>query len=157
MNNLYNFRISSGEVFMPSDEIAIQDIIQHFETAWNCRDSQAVAALFAADATLIQIFGRQFDGRKAIEASHRHLFDTIYRGSRLTFFERSIRFVRADVAIVFARGNLSVIQAHKVLQMETRPTLTLVKAEAQWQIVAFQNTRITRLPAAAHAAASLAS
>ena len=142
---------------MPSDEIAIQDIIQHFEIAWNCQDSRAVAALFAADATLIQLFGRQFEGRKAIEASHQHLFDTIYRGSRLSFIEQTIRFVRADVAIVFARGRLSVMQARKALQMETRPTLTLVKEKAQWQIVAFQNTRITRLPAAAQAAASLAS
>lgn len=141
---------------MPSDDVAIQDIIHRFETAWNCHDSQAVAALFAPDATVIQIFGRQCDGRKAIEASHRHLFNTIYRDSRLTFVEQCIRFVRADVVIVFLRGRLNVMQAHKVLDMETRPTLTLVKETAKWHIVAFQNTRISRLPAG-QAAASLAS
>ena len=141
---------------MPLDEIFIQDLIRRFETAWNRHDSREIAALFAVDATLIQIFGRQFDGREAIEASHRQLFDTMYRGSRLTFIEDVIRFVRPDVAIVFAKGRLNVIQADKRLEMETRPTLTLVKEKATWQIVAFQNTRISRRPAT-QTAASLAS
>jgi len=41
-------------------------------------------------------------------------------------------------------------------EIETRPTLIVVKENGKWQIVAFQNTKISEVPAAAQAAARLA-
>src|SRR5207244_13486854 len=41
-------------------------------------------------------------------------------------------------------------------EIETRPTLIVVKEQDKWQIVAFQNTKISEVPAAAQAAARLA-
>ena len=141
---------------MTKDEGAIQDILKQLENAWNAADSVSFAAAFAEDANFIQIFGGQLDGRPAIEASHRHIFDTIYRGSHASFGLRSIRFVRADVAVVFARAHLSFHEGKEVREIETRPTLIVAKQEATWQIVAFQNTKISEVPTAAQAAARLA-
>jgi uncharacterized protein (TIGR02246 family) len=75
---------------MTTDEGAIQAILQQIEAAWNAYDSVSIAELFVEDANFIQIFGRQLDGRTAIEAAHRVIFNTIYRGSDAGFMLRSI-------------------------------------------------------------------
>jgi len=141
---------------MTKDEGAIQDILKQLETAWNASDSVSFAASFAEDANFIQIFGGQLDGRTAIEAAHRHIFDTIYKGSHASFLLRSIRFVRPDVAIVFSRAQVNFQDGKEAREIETRPTLIVAKQEATWQIVAFQNTKISDVPTAAQAAARLA-
>src|SRR5438876_7489049 len=91
---------------MAAAEQVIQGILQQIETAWNRYDSVSLAAAFAEDANFIQIFGGQLDGRAAIEAAHRHIFETIYKGSHASFVLRSIRFLRPDVAVVFARAHV---------------------------------------------------
>jgi len=141
---------------MTKDEGAIQDILKQLETAWNASDSVSFAASFAEDANFIQIFGGQLDGRTDIEAAHRHIFDTIYKGSHASFLLRSIRFVRPDVAIVFSRAQVNFQDGKEAREIETRPTLIVAKQEATWQIVAFQNTKISDVPTAAQAAARLA-
>lgn len=141
---------------MTNDEGAIQDILKQLETAWNAYDGAGFAAAFAEDANFIQIFGGQLDGRTAIEAAHRHIFNTIYKDSHASFVLRNIRFVRPDVAIVFARAHVSFQEGKEAREIETRPTLIVAKQEATWQIVAFQNTKISEVPIAAQAAGRLA-
>ena len=141
---------------MTNEETSIADILKRLEAAWNAYDSVSFAAEFAADATFIQIFGGQLDGRAAIEASHRSIFDTIYKGSRAGFALRSIRFVRPDVAVVFAHARVNFKEGNEPREIETRPTMIVAKQEAKWEIVAFQNTKISTMPAAAEAAARLA-
>jgi len=66
---------------------------------------------------------------------------------------RSIRFVRPDVAVVLARADVKSKENSEMREIETRPTLIVVKEQAKWQIVAFQNTKISEVPTAAQAAA----
>jgi uncharacterized protein (TIGR02246 family) len=141
---------------MTADEGAIQDILKQIEAAWNSYDSVSLAALFAEDANFIQIFGGQLDGRTAIEAAHRVIFNTIYRDSHASFMLRNIRFLRPDVAVVFAGAHVQFKECNETREIETRPTLIVVKQQANWQIVAFQNTKISEVPTAAQAAARLA-
>ena len=141
---------------MTTDEGAIQTILQQFETAWNAYDSVSIAALFAEDANFIHIFGGQLDGRTAIKAAHRVIFNTIYRSSHAKLMLRSIRFVRPEVAVVFAEMHVEFKENNETREMGTRPTLIVVKEQAKWQIVAFQNTKISEVPTAAEAAARLA-
>ncbi len=141
---------------MTTDERAIQDILKQIEIAWNSYDSVSIAALFAEDANFIHIFGGQLDGRTAIEAAHRVIFNTIYRGSHASFMLQSVRFVRPDVAVVFARAHVKFKEGNEMREIETRPTLIVVKEQAKWQIVAFQNTKISEVPTEAQAAARLA-
>src|SRR6266550_4136173 len=101
--------------------------------------------------------GDNWDGRAAIEAAHRHIFETIYRGSHASFTLRSIRFLRPDVAVVFSRAHVKFKEGNETREIETRPTIIVAKEQSNWQIVAFQNTRISDVPAAAQAAARLAS
>lgn len=41
-----------------------------------------------------------------MEAAQRNIFETIYSGSHGSFVLRSIRFLRPDVAVVFARAQV---------------------------------------------------
>jgi uncharacterized protein (TIGR02246 family) len=139
-----------------ADEQVIEGILQQLETAWNRYDSISFAEAFAEDANFIHIFGGQLDGRPAIAAAHRNIFETIYRGSHASFVVRNIRFLRPDVALVFARAQVRFKEGNEEREIETRPTLIVVKEQNKWQIVAFQNTKISEVPAAAQAAARLA-
>lgn len=141
---------------MRTDDQVIAGILQSIETAWNRHDSISFAGMFAEDANFIHIFGGQLDGRAAIEAAHRHIFETIYKGSHASFRLRSIRFLRPDVAVVFAQALVKFKEGDEAREIETRPTLVVVKVQEKWRIVVFQNTRISEVPAAAQAAARLA-
>jgi len=141
---------------MMTDEGAIQAILQQLETAWNAYDSVGFAALFAEDANFIHIFGGQLDGRIPIETAHRVIFNTIYGGSHASFMLRRIRFVRSDVAVAFAHMHVKFKENNETREIETRPTLIVVKEQAKWQIVTFQNTKISEVPTAAQDAARLA-
>jgi uncharacterized protein (TIGR02246 family) len=141
---------------LTTDEQAIQQVLTQLEAAWNASDSETYAALFAEDANFIQIYGGQLDGRRAIEASHRVIFDTIYKGSQARFTLQSIRAVGPGIAVVFSRAHLKFYQGDETREMDTRPTFIMSKGPAGWQIVAFQNTRVSEMPAAPQAASRLA-
>jgi uncharacterized protein (TIGR02246 family) len=141
---------------MTSDEQSIHEILKQLEAAWNASDSRRWTSFFANNANFIHIFGGQLDGHAAIEGSHRVIFDTIYKGSRLSIESRSIRFVRPEVAVVFARMHLELAQGAPMPDFDTRPTMVMAKEQGKWQIVFLQNTRISEIPAAAQAAAGLA-
>ena len=65
---------------------------------------------------------------------------------------RNIRFLRPDVAIVFSKAQVKLQEGG---EMETRPTMVVVKEQGKWQIVAFQNTKLLEVPAAASGLAAL--
>jgi uncharacterized protein (TIGR02246 family) len=142
---------------MTTDEQAIHDMVKQLETAWNASDSKGFAAPFTEDADFIQIYGLQMEGRPAIDSSHRHIFDTIYKGSHNSFSLRRVRFVRPDVAIAFGQARLKFYEGGETREIESRPTMIMAKEQGKWQIVALQNTRISEMPAIVKGPSYLAS
>jgi uncharacterized protein (TIGR02246 family) len=142
---------------MTADEQALSQIVTKLEEAWNAGDSAAFASYFTDDASFIHIFGGQLDGRTAIQAIHRQIFDTIYKGSRNRFTLQRIRFIRSDVAIVYVQAHLKFQEGGEPREIQARPTMTAVKENGNWQVVAFQNTRISEPPAAIRASGGQAS
>jgi uncharacterized protein (TIGR02246 family) len=129
---------------MANDETLLRELAAKLETAWNNSDSIAWAALFAEDADFIHILGAHYNGRDEIERGHRHIFDTIYKGSHNTLAVEKVRFVRPDVAIVFIRTLLKWYLKGEEQEVQARPTLVAHKKDSgEWKIVAFQNTLIT--------------
>jgi uncharacterized protein (TIGR02246 family) len=120
-------------------EEPIRDLVRWLEMSWNSGASAGFATSFAEDADFINILGMHHTGRSAIEAGHRQIFDTVYKGSRVAYTLERVRFVRPEVAIAFVRARLELL-AGKVL--EARPTLTLSRTGERWQIVFLQNTLI---------------
>ena len=142
---------------MTADEIAIRELVGQLEAAWNSGDSSAWASHFADDAIFIHIYGGQIDGRAAIEAAHRQIFDTVYRGSRNSFSIEGIRLVRPDVAIALVRARLKFLAADETREIHAPPTMVATKENGRWQIVAFQNTSVSELPVATRAVSGPAS
>ena len=128
---------------MTNDEKALHEMVYHLEAAWNAADGQSFAEAFAEDADFIHILGGYYTGRAAIEAGHRMIFGTIYKGGTIRYSVEKIRFVRPDVAIVFLRQYLRFSEGGAASDLEARPTLIAEKRDGKWQIVNLQNTRIT--------------
>lgn len=136
---------------MTADEQAIRTMVGQLEAAWNAGDSIGFASPFTDDATFIHIFGGEIDGRVAIEAIHRQIFDTLYEGSHNSYTVLGIRFVRPDVAIAYIRAHLKFSEGGEPREIHARPTMVATKENGKWRLVAFQNTRISEMPGAAKA------
>jgi uncharacterized protein (TIGR02246 family) len=128
---------------MTSEERALHGIVYHLEAAWNAADATAFAAPFTEDAEFIHILGGYYTGRAAIEAGHRMIFGTIYKGSTVRYSVEKIRFLRPDVALVFLRQFLQFQEGGAATELEARPTIVAKKVDGSWRIAAMQNTRIT--------------
>jgi uncharacterized protein (TIGR02246 family) len=128
---------------MTSDEKALHEMVYHLEAAWNAADGPGFAEPFAEHADFIHILGGYYKGRAAIEAGHRMILGTIYKGSTVRYSVERIRFLRPDVAIVFLRQYLQFHEGGSPTELESRPTLIADKNDGTWQIVLLQNTRIT--------------
>lgn len=128
---------------MTTEERALHGMVYQMEAAWNAADAVAFAALFTLDADFIHILGGYYTGRDGIEAGHRMIFGTVYKGSAVRYSVEKIKFLRPDLAMVFLRQFLQIPEDGSVREVEARPTLTVEKVDGHWQIVALQNTRIT--------------
>ena len=85
----------------------IDELVQALVIAWNRHDATAFAAAFAEDVEFTNVFGLTLSGRAAIEASHAAIFQTTFKDSTLTATGTHVRFVRADVAAVDVRWELT--------------------------------------------------
>ncbi|HEY4136214.1 MAG TPA: SgcJ/EcaC family oxidoreductase [Alphaproteobacteria bacterium] len=85
---------------------AILRLIDALAAAWNAHDAKAYAASFAEDVDYTNVFGILVQCRAGVERSHAALFKTMFKDSRWTEAETSIRFVRPDVAAVDVRWQM---------------------------------------------------
>jgi uncharacterized protein (TIGR02246 family) len=128
---------------MTSEERALHGMVYHLEGAWNAADGAGFAALFADDADFIHLLGGYYTGRAAIEAGHRMIFGTIYKGSTVRYSVEKIRFLRPDLAVIFLRQFLQLFEDGAPKELEARPTIVAENLDGKWRIVLLQNTRIT--------------
>jgi len=134
---------------MTSDERSLHQLVYQLEAAWNAGDGTGFAEAFAEEADFIHILGGYYSGRAAIEAGHRMIFGTIYKGSTVRYSVEKIRFIRPDVAVVSARQYLQFYEDGAARELQARPLLVLEKKDGLWEIVTLQNTRITEAGAPA--------
>ena len=123
-----------------ADEAAIREDVRQMESGWNTKSGALFAKPFAEDADYVVINGMYIKGRKAIEAGHQQIFDTIYKDTTLTLAVRQIRFLRPDVAV--AHVNAHRDGPTKELITDAFLTLVLTKEKHGWTIAAFQNTQV---------------
>jgi uncharacterized protein (TIGR02246 family) len=142
---------------MTVDEQAIHTMVGQLEAGWNAGDGVGFASHFTDDASFIHTYGGEIDGGVAIEAVHRQILDTLYKGSHNEYTVLGIRFVRPDVAIVLVRAHLQFYEGGEPREIPARPTMIGAEEDGIWQVVVFQNTRISEMPGAAKAANSAGS
>lgn len=132
-----------------SDEASIRSIIASQVVAWNAGDAKAFSASFAEDGSFTNIRGTVAYGRRAFENRHAEIFQTIFKGSKLTMSPTRIRFVRPDVAIVDIDTELrdiaGVPPGVKVMadgRIRTRLQEVLVKNNGTWLIESYHNVDV---------------
>ncbi|MCE9523502.1 MAG: SgcJ/EcaC family oxidoreductase [Alphaproteobacteria bacterium] len=143
------------------DERAIRAIAMQCEAAWNASDGAAYTAAMTDDIRFINILGDFLNGREMVEHSHRHVLDTVFKGSRMTFTIDAIQFIRPDVAMAFIHQKLmshlppdavaSTARqrqlSDKLHESQARGTMVLAKSSGQWRMISFQNTNIASIAA----------
>ncbi len=138
------------------DEPGVRAVVARAEKAWNAADHVAFAACMSEDVDVVGLLGERYHGRDLVEIGHKHIFETIYRDSRVTYTVEQLRFLRPDVAVVIMHQKMrSFLPPHVVIstarqrQMsdemhdsEARATLTLIRHGGTWAIAAFHNTAV---------------
>lgn len=124
-------------------EDAIRKLVLRMEEGWNAGSGKTFAEPFADDADYVVVNGLRLKGRAAIEAGHQKIFDTIYKDSHNTAAVQSIRFLRADVAVIHVQWRLSRRENGAQREGNAMSSMVITRGGGRWSIAAFHNTPIT--------------
>jgi uncharacterized protein (TIGR02246 family) len=123
----------------------ITDTLVELERAWAAGDADAFAGLHTATASYLAFDGTQMTGPQQIALGHAPLFGGIMRGSRLLSWDRHIRFIGTDTAVVTQKGGIIMRwQRDRDTPSAKRisaNTTVLVRDGERWLVETFQNTR----------------
>ena len=128
----------------PGDELAIKDLQQAQANAWNTHDSAAYAALFTADADVVNVLGWHWTSRAELQQKLGAAFASVFAQSRMTVTDVSVEFVKEDVAVAHVRwtmtGALSPTGTGSDVPEQGIQIQVLVRDGGAWRIAHFQNT-----------------
>ncbi|MCC6869604.1 MAG: SgcJ/EcaC family oxidoreductase [Burkholderiales bacterium] len=124
---------------------AVTRIVHQFAECWNQHDMKAFADLFAPDAEFVNVVGLWWKGRDEIRRAHELTHATMFRDSRLTITDVSVRFPVPDIAIARSRWRLEghVAPDGAPLPARTGVLLNVLASTSRgWAIIDSQNTDI---------------
>lgn len=120
-------------------------VVNAFADTWNRHDMDAFAQLFAADAEFVNVVGLWWKGRPQIKEAHEFTHRTMFKDSRLTILETSVRFPSPEFAIARSRWQLEghVSPDGQALPPRTGILANLLASDGgKWTIIDSQNTDI---------------
>ncbi|PXX63214.1 uncharacterized protein (TIGR02246 family) [Nocardia tenerifensis] len=123
----------------------IEAVLTELAQAWGRGDADAYGALFTEDASYTAWFGSVYQGRADIVASHRALFDSFLKGTKMADALLDIRFYGPDTAVVNSSGDIYKANRKRPEKLSKVQTYTLVRLDGRWLIAAFQNTKCKKL------------
>ncbi len=125
----------------------VLDLVERLADAWDRGDGEAYGSLFSEDAQYVTAPGERLHGAKAIAESHRRIFSTFFRETRLgRGYPREVRPLTPDVVLVEASGSV-LFPGEKEEDVPPNGLMTLVvrRDGENWRIVSFQNTPAGRM------------
>lgn len=132
---------------------ALRDLMTQLEEAWNRGDAATWAKFFTDDARFVTLRGDVAVGRAAIEANHRFIFGSIYKGTQNRTAIESMVFPSPGVAIVDLLHNVTNfaalppgVNATEPGVLRARMRFIAVLHEGTWRFVAAQNTGVFPKP-----------
>lgn len=128
----------------PGDEAAIRALEQQQAAAWNAHDIDAYAALFTADADVINVLGWHWRDRAELNRKLGRAHQSIFAKSTLTIGAIDIDFMAPEIAVAHVPWTLAGAQsptgAGGAAPKVGIQTQVLVKRDGKWRIAEFQNT-----------------
>ena len=119
---------------------SVYNVIQAVYDAWADNDADAFAALYTADATVVQP-GIHKKDREDIRTTMAAGFAGPLKGSRVLDTPQSIRLIGSDAAIVITEGGVLMAgEAELPAERMVRATWLLAKEDGQWYVAAYQNS-----------------
>lgn len=119
-----------------------RELVKQLEDGWNAADGEAFAKPFAEDADYVAVRGDYHRSREAIAKGHQGIFNSIYKGSRVSYELLRARALTDDVILAHARSDLSAPSGPLAGDHSALSTLVLVRKDGGWQIAGFHNTLI---------------
>jgi uncharacterized protein (TIGR02246 family) len=133
----------------PADEAAIRNLVQNEIDTWNKGDAVGYSKDFAANGTFTNIRGQFFTGYDGFLKQHQVIFEGIFKNTTLNQRVVSLKFVRADVAVVETVTAVSgIVQPPTGVtfddrgRLHTRLLQIVVKDNGVWKIVTYHNTDV---------------
>lgn len=121
------------------DEAAVMQIVTNWDKGWETLDAELACRDYAADVDWINAFGRKRKGRDQIQEFLARGFKSRAMASlRGTSSSVHLRFVRPDVAVVFAYRETAGQRTPSGQEYPTRRTHSLrvvVKEQGTWAII----------------------
>lgn len=130
---------------MSSETAEVDRIVNAFADTWNRHDIAAFADLFSEDAEFVNVVGLWWKGRSEIKGAHEFTHQTMFRNSRLSIAEVSVRFPTPGIAIARSRWTLVGHVSPEGGPLPARNGIlvnTLQKMGGSWRIIDSQNTDI---------------
>jgi uncharacterized protein (TIGR02246 family) len=124
---------------MLTDPTAVTDVIDSLAEAWARHDADAYGEHFTDDATYVTFVGTRYQGRREIADSHRALFSSFVKGTKLAHEVLDLRFLGPDTAAVTTRGDTHKGATPK--KLSKIQTYVLVREGDRWLVAAFHNTK----------------
>jgi uncharacterized protein (TIGR02246 family) len=121
-------------------EEIVSEIVSGLEKAWNSADGAAFARPFAEDADFVNIRGEHFRTREAIAKGHQAIFDTIYKGSVVSYKVSAVRAIASGVMLAHVKARLQAPTGPLAGEHPALFSIVLVQKQHGWQIAAFHNT-----------------
>jgi len=120
----------------------VSDLVAQLETAWNLADGWAFARPFAEDADFVNIRGDHFRSRDVIAQGHQVIFDTIYKGSIVSYQLTEVRPIAPGVLVAHVRAALKAPTGPLAGEHASLFTIVVVQHDSDWRIAAFHNTLV---------------
>jgi uncharacterized protein (TIGR02246 family) len=119
-------------------------IAKALEAAWNGGDGETFADSFADFVDFIDIRGEYHRGRRGIAYAHVALFDTIFKGSVISYDPVSARLLSPDILLSQVRATLKAPVGPLAGENQTTLSLVARKKGEDWRIELFHNTLIPK-------------
>jgi uncharacterized protein (TIGR02246 family) len=115
-------------------------LVQQLEDGWNAADGRAYGSVFTEDADFVAIRGDHHHTRQAIAMGHQHLFDTIYKGSKVRYAVVASRSIADTVILAHIKSTLDTPTGPLAGVHHALATAVLVQTNHTWRVTAFHNT-----------------
>ena len=130
---------TSNSVALVEADRAVRAVLDEVYAAWGDNDADAFVAPYAETATAV-LPGTYLHDREAIRTTMATLFAGELKGSKGVHEVQSIRFVGADVAIVFSKGAVLLAgQSEPDAAERALETWVLSRQGHAWRVQAFHN------------------
>ena len=130
---------------MSTPRAEVERVVAAFAEAWNRHDMEEFAELFAPDAEFVNVVGMWWKGRAEIKAAHEFTHSTMFKSSRLTILETTVRFPAPQLAIARSRWLLDNHLGPDGAALPARNGVlvnVLALRGSTWSIIDAQNTDI---------------